>query len=193
MRTEKNNGAQSQQGVVIWITGLSGAGKSVIAQKTYEMLKDRLPNVILIDGDLFRSIMADDLGHSREDRLENAYRIARFSHFLSLQGIHVLCATMSLFHECQSWNRHNISRYFEVYIRVPFEILIRRDPKGIYARALEGTEQGVVGIDLPFEEPRSPDLIIDNGQEEKNLTRFAELILRQSKILTQLSGTAQIR
>ncbi len=193
MPKQKNfEGRRDEDGVVIWITGLSGAGKSVIARRTYEILKSRLPNVVLIDGDHFRSLMADDLGHSPADRLENAYRIARFSNLLSRQGIHVVCATMSLFHECQSWNRQNIGRYFEVYIRVPLEVLIRRDPKGIYARALGGKERGVVGVDLPFEEPQNPDLIIENSAQESDFTPFARLILRRIKILTGLGGTIDI-
>jgi len=172
--------AKNGKGMVIWITGLSGAGKSAIAKKTHELLRSYTSNAVLMDGDQFRFLMGNDLGHSPEDRLENAYRLARFCNFLGQQGLHVVCATMSLFHECQAWNRQNIDRYFEVYIRVSLDVLIRRDPKGIYSRALRGEEHGVVGIDLPFCEPEAPNLIIESSEDCTDFTPMAERILSQA-------------
>lgn len=167
-------------GVVIWITGLSGAGKSTIAHRTYELLKSVKPNVVLLDGDAFRAIIGEDLRHNANDRLLNAYRIARFCKFLSDQGIDVVCATMSLFHECHEWNRKNIRRYFEVYLRVTMEAVMRRDPKGIYKRAKQGLESGVVGVDLPFHEPLQPDLVIDNTTDRTIFDAIAHEIIHKT-------------
>lgn len=165
-------------GTVIWITGLSGAGKSTIARRTHELLKAAKPNVVLLDGDAFRAIIGDDLRHNSNDRLLNAYRIARFCKFLSDQGIDVVCATMSLFDECHEWNRQNIRRYFEVYLRVTFEVVVKRDPKGLYKRARQGLESGVVGVDLPFHEPKQPHLVIDNSSDLSTFDDIAQYVIK---------------
>ena len=99
--------------------------------------------------------MGGDLGHDAAGRLANAYRISRLA-ALAAQGIHVVCATMSLFPEIWDWNRANIRRYFEVYLRVPLATLEHRDAKGLYRRARSGELAGVVGVDLPVGEPPGP-------------------------------------
>ena len=175
-------GENTGPGVVLWITGLSGAGKSVIARRTFEILKSRAPNVVLVDGDEFRAVLGDDLRHHPEDRLRNAYRIARFCRFLSGQGIHVVCATMSLFHECRAWNRAHLPAYCEVYVRVPLDVVVARDPKGLYGRALAGQIGDVVGVNLPFEEPSDPDLIVDNREPTEDFTGIARRILAHSSL-----------
>ena len=81
---------------------------------------------------------------------------------LSEQGIDVVCATISLFRECQEWNRTHIARYCEIYLRVPMEVLVQRDQKQLYSRALRGEITDVMGVDLPVEEPSRPDIVIDN-------------------------------
>ncbi len=173
-----SNADEIAPGVVIWITGLSGAGKSVVARRVVGLLRPRMTHTVLLDGDDVRRLMGGDLKHDRDDRLANAYRIARLSQYLSHQGIHVICATMSLFRECHAWNRQNMRRYFEVYLRVPMHVLVERDPKGLYARAQRGEIQGVVGLDLPFEEPLRPDLRIDNAEPRTEFGDIAETILR---------------
>ncbi|MEI7895381.1 MAG: adenylyl-sulfate kinase, partial [Myxococcales bacterium] len=122
-------------GLVLWITGLSGAGKSTLAALVVDQLRATCPNVVLLDGDAFRALMGDGLGHTPDARLENAFRLARFARHLSRQGLIVVCATMSLFPEVWRWNRSNLPRYFEVYLRVPFGVLEKRDPKGLYGLA----------------------------------------------------------
>jgi adenylylsulfate kinase len=169
-----------EAGRVFWITGLSGAGKSTLACCLFQQLRKRVTNVVLIDGDAFRAVMGEDLGHHPEDRLRNAYRIARLCRLLSCQGLHVVCATMSLFHECRAWNRENLPGYFEVYLRVRRETLLARDPKGLYASALQGHLDNVVGVSLPFEEPQTPDLILDNDTPRTDFIAWAERILMQS-------------
>ena len=149
-------------GPVYWLTGLSGAGKSTIGNLLAERLRLAGESVIYLDGDVLREVFGHDRGHSLEDRLAVAYRNARLCRMLSEQGVTVVCATISMFEEVRSWNREHITSYREIYLRVAMETLIKRDPKGIYARALEGKLDHVMGIDLPIEEPISPDLILDN-------------------------------
>lgn len=170
----------SGAGVVIWITGLSGAGKSVLARRVYDLLKRHRPNVVLLDGDEFRRLWADGIGHTAEERRVVARRLSRFCRFLGDQGIHVVCATISLFHEIHEWNRRNLRSYFEVYLRVPIEVLVERDAGNLYSRARAGSLRNVVGVDLPFDEPGRPDLILDNAEERADFTEWAWRILRAS-------------
>ncbi|MGA7414882.1 MAG: adenylyl-sulfate kinase [Bryobacteraceae bacterium] len=154
--------AERAQGLVFWITGLSGAGKSTLARELWGRLRATGRSVTLLDGDALRSAIAEDLGHNAVDRRRSAMRNARLCRLLAEQGTDVVCATISLFHEVQRWNRQNIPGYREIYVRARLQELVRRDSKGIYARALSGQAGEVVGIDLPAEAPEEPDLVIDN-------------------------------
>ena len=149
-------------GRVIWITGLSGAGKTTVSRLVRDKLAERGGPAVLLDGDILREIFGNDLGHHREDRLKSANRNARLCKALADQGVTVVIATISLFHEIHDWNRGNIENYIEVYIKVPLEELKARDPQGLYARAEKGEQQNVYGIDLQAEEPQEPDLVIEN-------------------------------
>jgi adenylylsulfate kinase-like enzyme/phosphohistidine swiveling domain-containing protein len=115
-----------------------------------------------LDGDALRTAIAEDLDHSAGHRRRSAMRNARLCGLLAEQGADVVCATISLFHEVQRWNRENIPGYREIYLRVPIDELRRRDSKGIYAGNHGGDTRDVVGLDLPAETPEAPDLILDN-------------------------------
>ncbi len=149
-------------GRVFWITGLSGAGKTTVGRELRNRLHAAGRPVIFLDGDGLRTAIAEDLGHSPDNRRRSAMRNARLCRLLAEQGLDVVCATISLFHEVQRWNRKNIPSYREIYLRVPIEELLRRDSKGIYARAQRGDEREVVGLDVPAEVPETPDLVLDN-------------------------------
>ena len=148
--------------MIIWIIGMSGAGKTVIGQQVHKEIIRSHPNTIFLDGDVFRLIMGDDLGHTVKDRKKNAGRFSRMCQFLDKQGFNVVCSILSIFPDSQKWNRENISDYFEVYLEVPFEELIRRDSKDLYQKALDGKISDVVGVDIEFKPPTSPDLILKN-------------------------------
>jgi len=149
-------------GRVFWITGLSGAGKSTVGAALWQRLRAAGRGAVYLDGDALRAAIAEDLGHSRNDRRTSAGRNARLCQLLASQGEDVVCATISLFHEVQRWNRENIPGYCEIFLRVPDEELHRRDAKGIYAGVAAGTSTDVVGLHVVPQFPQSPDLIIDN-------------------------------
>lgn len=154
--------ANSFSGRVFWITGLSGAGKTTIGAGLVDRLRQAGRPVVFLDGDNLRAAIAEDLGHQSADRLRSAMRNSRLCQLLSQQGVDVVCATISMFHDVQTWNRENIPGYFEIYLRVPIAEVERRDAKGIYGRARRREAHGIVGIDIVAEEPRSPELTIDN-------------------------------
>jgi cytidine diphosphoramidate kinase len=150
--------------MVIWIIGMSASGKTTIGKKLYDKLSLANEKWIFLDGDTFRSILGEDLGHTIEDRRTNAYRISRFCEFLNSQGINVLACVLSIFHDNQQYNKDNIANYKEVFIDVDFDELIKRDNKELYSKALNGEIKNVVGVDIEFKPPFSPDLVIDNNK-----------------------------
>lgn len=156
--------------MIIWITGLSGVGKTTLGSRVYEAFKAKHQNTIFLDGDILREVLGAS-GYTYEERYVQAEKIHNLCKMLDAQGMHVVCATMSLFHEIQRRNRETFTSYYEVYVKASMEELIRRDQKGIYSGALKGTVKNIVGFDVKYEEPLNPELIVDNnefgGIEEK--------------------------
>lgn len=143
---------------VYWITGLSGAGKTTIGRLWYEKLKERGVPAVFLDGDELRQVFGDDLGFTEADRRKSAMRNARLCALLGKQGVTVVCCTISMFDSVRDWNRKNIPGYFEVYIKASMDTLRRRDQKGLYSQCA----RDVAGIHFQVEEPKHPNLILEN-------------------------------
>lgn len=143
---------------VYWLTGLSGAGKTTIGRLWYEKLKTEGKTVVFLDGDELRQVFGDDLGFTEADRRKSAMRNARLCALLSGQGLTVVCCTISMFDSVRAWNRKNIPGYFEIYVKVSMKTLQQRDQKGLYSRG----GQNVAGIHFQVEEPKTPDLVLEN-------------------------------
>jgi adenylylsulfate kinase len=163
--------------MIIWLIGLSSAGKTTIGRPLYDAVKEQRNDVLFIDGDQLREVWGDDLGHTRDDRYRNGWRYCRLSKMLDDQGLHAVCCVLSLFEEHRRWNREHLSSYFEVYVDAPMETLKRRDEKDLYRRAETGEIDNVVGVDIPFEEPEDPDLIIENDETAPSPETLATEIL----------------
>lgn len=166
--------------MVVWIIGLSGSGKTTIVDEVYNKVLMKNNNVVKIDGDIIREVFDNDLGHTIEHRRRNAFRISRLCRFLEDQGIIVLCSILSAFEWDREWNRKNLKKYKEVYIKTPKDILVERDTKGLYKSYIKGDITDVVGFDIEFEEPKSPDLLINNTDSKEefllNVPRILELM-----------------
>ena len=176
-------------GQVIWITGLSGAGKTTLANELVLCLQKTNPGLVLLDGDILRNILKNDDenidDHSRGSRIRLALKYAQMCKLLSSQGLTVVIATISMFEEIYVWNKKNLPNYFEIYLKVPIEELRHRDPKLIYKRYDDGDLSNVAGLDLAIDEPYSPDLILDFENQptywENPKTLVRQVILRLEK------------
>lgn len=147
---------------VYWITGLSGAGKTTIGELFYNNLKKKYPNSVFLDGDILRQVFGDDLGYTRDERIKCAMRYSRLCDMLQKQGLNVICCTISMFDSIREWNRNHILNYHEIYVKVSFDQLVKRDQKGLYSGKSKGTHKEVAGIHFQFEEPKCADLILEN-------------------------------
>lgn len=161
---------------VFWITGLSGAGKTTIGKKLYEVIKKNDNATVLLDGDELRNVFGSDLGYSKEDRLISATRNSRLCYMLVKQNITVICCTISMFDEIRKWNRENIENYYEIFLDVSLDILKERNQKNLYSN----NQKNVAGITFDVEFPKNPDITIKNDGQKK-LDDIIELIMNHLK------------
>jgi len=173
--------------MIVWLVGMSGAGKTTIGMEVYRMWKKIDPATVFLDGDVVREIFhhnKDLLAYTVEGRYENARRIHEICRWLDSQGINVVCCILAIFDDILMKNRAVYASYFEVYIQVPFAVLQIRDTKNLYAPALAGKTKNVVGVDISFPEPKNPDMLLDNSKPGVNHSKTAYNILRKSGVLT---------
>lgn len=153
-------------GEVYWITGLSGAGKTTIGKIVYEELRKKYSNTVFLDGDMLREVFGGVFGYGEEDRRQCAMCYARLCEMLEKQDINVVCCTISMFHSVREWNRKHIHNYREIYVKVSWETLRERNQKGLYSDMGGERDKSVVGIQIEFEEPIQPDLVLINDGEK---------------------------
>jgi adenylyl-sulfate kinase len=166
-------------GVTIWLTGLSGAGKSTIAARLAAELTARGARVEILDGDEVRTHLSSGLGFSRADRDTNVARIAFVAKLLTKHGVTVITAAISPYAAARAAARTEIGAFVEVYVRCSLDELARRDVKGLYARAFRGEIEHFTGVSDPYEEPLAPDVIVDSAVqsvEESVATILAQLV-----------------
>jgi adenylylsulfate kinase len=150
-------------GVVLWLTGLSGAGKTTLALKTGEALRARGRRVEILDGDIAREKLSTELGFTREHRDTHVARVAYVAHLLARNGVTVIVALISPFRAAREDARRLCGRFIEVHVSTPLEVCIQRDVKGLYARALRNEIPHFTGIGSPYEPPLTPELSIDTS------------------------------
>ena len=156
--------SNDQQGFTVWFTGLSGSGKSTIAEMLFHEFKAREMKTEILDGDVVRQNLSKGLGFSKEDRDINIMRIGFVANLLTRNGVAAICCPISPYKETRDANRALIGEFVEVYVHATVEeIAANRDPKGLYKKALAGELKEFTGVspDAPYEIPEGPELMVD--------------------------------
>jgi adenylylsulfate kinase len=149
-----------ENGLVLWFTGLSGAGKTTTARALLESFRAAGRRAELLDGDELRATISKGLGFSHEDRLENIKRIVYISKLLSRNGVIVMVSAITPYREMRDYARSELPGYVEVFVDCPLEECERRDVKGLYAKARQSQLPHFTGVSDPYETPDHPDLVI---------------------------------
>jgi adenylylsulfate kinase len=170
------------KGFTVWFTGLSGSGKSTIAEMLYHEFQAREMKTEILDGDEVRKNLSKGLGFSKEDRDTNILRIGFVANLLTRNGVATICCPISPYKETRDACRELIGEFVEVYVHATVdEIASNRDPKGLYKKALAGEITGFTGVDDPYEVPENPELVVDTESQTPEeslqavLTRLKEL------------------
>jgi sulfate adenylyltransferase len=172
-----------RQGVCVWFTGLSGAGKSTTAEVLTILLQEHGRQVTLLDGDVVRTHLSRGLGFSKKDRDANVQRIGFVAAEIVRHGGVAIAAMASPYRAARNDVRNLIGkdRFVEVYVNTPLEVCEQRDTKGIYAKARRGQIKGFTGIDAPYEPPEHPEAVLDTvlTSPEANARHVLELLIRR--------------
>ena len=155
------------RGFTLWFTGLSGAGKTTVAEIVEKELRDRIGNVEVLDGDIVRTNLSKGLGFSREDRDTNILRIGFVANLLTRNGVAVIVSAISPYKEARDQVRRDIGGDFiEVFVDCPVEVCAERDVKGLYKKAYAGEIKEFTGVSDPYEAPAAPELTLRTNEED---------------------------
>jgi adenylyl-sulfate kinase len=154
-----------EAGCTLWFTGMSGSGKSTLSSLLATRLRALGARVEVIDGDVVRTQLCHGLGFSKDDRQENIRRIGFVCELLSRNGVIAIAAAISPYRVCRDELRSRIANFIEIYMRCPVEVLVQRDAKGLYKKALAGEIPHFTGISDPYEPPPAPEVTIDSSSD----------------------------
>lgn len=172
------------KGFTIWFTGLSGAGKTTLAREVEKRLRARGMKVEVLDGDVVRQNLSKGLGFSKEDRDTNIRRIGFVCKLLSRNNVVAIAAAISPYREIRDEVRREIGNFVEIYVECPLEVLIERDVKGLYKKALAGEITNFTGVNDPYEPPLNPEVVIHSDRE--TVEESVKKIMRKLKELDYL-------
>ncbi|MEZ4668518.1 MAG: adenylyl-sulfate kinase [Anaerolineae bacterium] len=153
------------EGFTLWLTGLSGAGKTTIAVELEKRLRSLGQRVERLDGDTVREGLTRDLGFSKEDRDKNIERVTYVAKLLSRNGVGVIASFISPYREARAKARTETTNFIEVFVNAPLQACIDRDVKGMYAKAIKGEIKQFTGISDPYEEPMSPEIVVKTAEQ----------------------------
>ena len=157
---------QKERGFTLWFTGISGAGKTTIAEIVEHELRERERRVEVLDGDIVRTNLSKGLGFGRDDRNINVLRIGFVANLLTRNGVAVIVSAISPYKEPRDQVRRRIIDFVEVFVDAPLEVCAERDVKGLYQKAFAGEIPQFTGVSDPYEPPAAPDLTLKTDEEE---------------------------
>lgn len=171
--------------MIVWITGISGSGKTTIAQGIIKKYKNFLPQLVNIDGDVVRELFGKNQSYDEKSRIIQIKRIQKICKFLELQKLIIIVSALYCNKDLMRWNRKNFNNYYEIYINASLDIVKKRDPKKLYKKYYDGKEKNIVGIDIKWNSPVNYDLKIDM-REDTRLENIIEKITSKLDIFKEL-------
>ncbi|WP_379144218.1 adenylyl-sulfate kinase [Paenibacillus sp. sgz500992] len=182
----KSAGIRSGRGMTLWLTGLSGAGKSTIASLLTDRLREQGLAAEWLDGDELRRALGQGLGFSREDRFENIRRAVYVAGMLNRHGVISVVSVISPYAEMRDYARQSLPGFTEVYVDCPLEICESRDVKGLYAKARRGEIPSFTGISDPYQAPVSPELTLRTAEQtpEESVNEIWSWLTRRGTLPT---------
>lgn len=165
--------------MIIWITGISGSGKTTIAASLIKKYRSVVRNLVNVDGDIVRELFGNDLMYDVQSRITQIKRIQRLCLFLESQNLIVIASALYSDSKLLLWNRENFKNYYEIYLEVSLDLVKKRDVKGLYKKYEKGLQKNIVGLDIPWHTPQNFDLKINMDE----LPSIEEVIDRITKKL----------
>lgn len=172
--------SHSTSGFVVWLTGLPGSGKTTIAKILVTRLKEMGLKAELFDGDEVRKQLSPDLGFSKRDRELHAKRVVYLSKILARNGIVSVVSLISPYREFRESARKDIGNFVEVFVKASLETCMKRDPKGLYKKALNGEITGLTGLQDVYEEPTNPEVVVETENEtvEISTNKIVQILMK---------------
>ncbi len=166
---------------VIWLTGIPGSGKTTLALELQKVYQQKGLSIEILDGDEIRKTLSKDLGFSPEDRKEHNRRVIFVAQILVKNGVTTIVPLISPYRETRAYARKEIPNFVEVWVKASVEECKKRDPKGLYKKALAGEIKNLTGLQAPYEEPENAELVLDT--EKHSVEESADLIISTVKKL----------
>ncbi len=182
----------SDTGFVLWFTGLSGAGKSTIAEYLTPVLRERGVKIEVLDGDVVRTNLSKGLGFSKEDRDTNIRRIGFVANMLARNDVGVITAAISPYADVRDECRKICEATFiEVYVEAPLEVVEERDTKGLYKKARSGEIKNFTGVSDPYEAPENAEIVVHTGTEsiEESSTKILDYLVQKGLVAAAAKTT----
>ncbi len=154
-----------ERGFTVWFTGLSGAGKTTLAERLAPRLQELGLKVELLDGDVVRTNLSKGLGFSKEDRDTNIRRIGFVCDLLTRNGVVAIASAISPYREIRDEVRGTVGDFVEVFVKCPIDVLAERDVKGLYKKAIAGEIKNFTGVSDPYEDPLTPEVLVESDKE----------------------------
>lgn len=165
------------EGYTIWFTGLSGSGKTTIANKLSDALRKRGISLVVLDGDAVRKTLSNDLGYTKEERDKHIMRVAHVCELITKNGVLNIACVISPTKKIRDYARSLIGNFIEVYTQCPIKVCEERDVKGHYAKARSGEIKHFVGINVPYEEPINPEIVLET--DKKNVDECVRELINE--------------
>ena len=167
--------------MIIWITGISGSGKTTISKALFKKYKPKIKNLVCVDGDLIRDLYDNDLAYDERSRIKQIIRIQKLCDYLNHQGLIVIVAALYNNVDLMKWNQKKFKNYYQIHLNASIDLVKKRDPKKLYYKYEKGLQNNIVGLDIPWHKPINSDLTI-NMTEKTNKKEVVEIIEKHLEI-----------